>query len=513
MSKVPDVRIRPCNDRPHRADGLWVVYWMIAQRRVRYNFALQRAVEWASRLGRPLLVLEALSCDYPWASDRFHRFVVEGLADNARALRNAEVRYYPYVEPKRGAGSGLLEFLCSRAAVVVTDEYPCFFLPRVVDTVAARSRVLVEAVDSYGLLPLAATDRAFPRAHSFRRFLQRQLPEHLGALPKANPLARVRLPPRPQLPRDLIARWPAASAELLAASPEALAKLPLDHGVRPTHQHGGATAAGKALKTFLDGRLDDYVEHRNRPESNATSDLSAYLHSGHLASSEVFAALVRREGWSAQRLGSTTRGAREGWWGMSPAAEAFLDQLVTWRELGANMCFHRDDYDQYESLPDWARKTLARHERDVRPYVYSLDEFESAATHDEIWNAAQRQLFLEGRIHNYLRMLWGKKILHWSASPREALAIMIELNNKYALDGRDPNSYSGIFWILGRYDRAWGPERKIFGTIRYMSSKNTARKLSLQAYLERFGRDHAGPVGQWTASLTRRPRTIPGDRR
>ncbi|MDH4282798.1 MAG: deoxyribodipyrimidine photolyase, partial [Myxococcales bacterium] len=180
-------------------------------------------------------------------------------------------------------------------------------------------------------------------------------------------------------------------------------------------------------------------------------------------------------------------GAREGWWGMSANAESFLDELVTWRELGFNACAHRADYDQYESLPDWARQTLEEHQNDPRPYLYSLEQLESSETHDPIWNAAQTELRETGRLQNYLRMLWGKKILEWSPSPSDALAAMVELNNKYAVDGRDPNSYSGIFWVLGRYDRAWGPERAIFGKIRYMSSENTKRKLRMADYLARFG--------------------------
>jgi len=171
---------------------------------------------------------------------------------------------------------------------------------------------------------------------------------------------------------------------------------------------------------------------------------------------------------------------------MSPSAEAFLDQVVTWRELGFNMAANRPDHREYESLPDWALQTLEEHEGDARPHLYSLEEFQAAATHDELWNAAQRQLLREGIIHNYLRMLWGKKILEWTAEPREAASVMIQLNNRYAIDGRDPNSYSGIYWCLGRYDRPWGPERPVFGKIRYMTSRNTARKLQLKEYLQRF---------------------------
>ncbi|MFM7115281.1 MAG: deoxyribodipyrimidine photolyase, partial [Planctomycetota bacterium] len=177
-------------------------------------------------------------------------------------------------------------------------------------------------------------------------------------------------------------------------------------------------------------------------------------------------------------------GSNTGWWGAPPAVEAYLDQLITWRELGYNCCSLTTNYDQYQSLPGWAQKTLADHAKDKRPYLYSLEQFESAKTHDRLWNAAQRQLVYEGRIQNYLRMLWGKKVLEWTRTPQEALEILIELNNKYALDGRNPNSYSGIFWVLGRYDRAWGPERPIFGKIRFMSSDNTARKIDVRSYLE-----------------------------
>ena len=179
-------------------------------------------------------------------------------------------------------------------------------------------------------------------------------------------------------------------------------------------------------------------------------------------------------------------GSREGWWGAAPEVESFLDELITWREVGYNMCALTDNFDQYESLPEWARTTLEQHAGDPREYIYTLEEFESAATHDELWNAAQNQLVREGRIHNYLRMLWGKKIFEWSPSAPEALDVLIELNNKYALDGRNPNSYSGIFWCLGRYDRAWGPERPVYGKIRYMSSDNTARKVKVKDYVAHY---------------------------
>ena len=224
---------------------------------------------------------------------------------------------------------------------------------------------------------------------------------------------------------------------------------------------------------------------RNQPDAHVSSGLSPDLHFGHISTHEILSAIGGRTGWSTRKLKQKANGSREGWWGASANVEAFLDQLVTWRELGFNMCAHTVNYDKYESLPEWARKTLGRHAKDRRPIVYSSEQLENAQTYDKLWNAAQRQLLDEGTIHNYLRMLWGKKIIEWSVTPESALATMIEFNNKYALDGRDPNSYSGIFWTLGRYDRPWGPERPIFGTVRYMSSGNTARKFKVRSYIER----------------------------
>jgi deoxyribodipyrimidine photo-lyase len=281
-------------------------------------------------------------------------------------------------------------------------------------------------------------------------------------------------------------RWEAASEDILKADSEFLNALPIDHRVPVVSVHGGADAAQRTLRTFLRDKLHPYPMVRNHPDDDGASGLSPYLHFGHLAVHQVVAELMEREEWTPDRLSVHVNGKRVGWWGMNEGAEAFLDQLITWRELGFNMCSKREDYDRFESLPDWALMDLLKHAGDERPYLYSLEEFESAGTHDPLWNAAQTQLLREGRMHNYLRMLWGKKILEWTSSPQEALAVMVELNNKYALDGRDPNSYTGIFWVLGRYDRPWFPERPVFGKIRYMSSQSTLRKLRVEEYLQRF---------------------------
>ncbi|MCK6479161.1 MAG: deoxyribodipyrimidine photolyase [Planctomycetes bacterium] len=481
---VPAARIRLLNGHPLRPEGRYVLHWMTAFRRTRRNFALQRAAELASELRRPLLVLEALRCDHPWASERFHRFVLDGMAENGRALEGGPVRYHPYVEPAPGAGRGLLEALAAEACAVTTDDWPCFFHPAMAAAAAARVGVRMEAVDGNGLLPLSL-GRAFPTAHALRRFLQRELPPHLGEGPAEDPLAGRDLPPLRALPAGIGRRWPAAGPALLAGD---LRGVAVDRSVGAVDLRGGAGAARKALRSFVRDRLPRYGRGRNHPDGDAASGLSPWLHFGHLSVHEVLDAVAEAEGWSPDRLGGSTAGSKEGWWGMSPAAESFLDEVVTWRELGHLFSFHRPaDYDRFESLPDWARATLEAHAGDPRVETYGLDDLAAARTSDPVWNAAQRQLLREGRMHNYLRMLWGKRILGWSEGPREALAAMVELNNRYALDGRDPNSYSGILWCLGRFDRPWFPERPVFGTVRYMSTASTLRKLRMKGYLARYG--------------------------
>jgi deoxyribodipyrimidine photo-lyase len=480
------LRVRVLNSNAVEASREFILYWMVANRRVKSNFSLQRAVEWSIGLRKPLLIFEPLRCNYRWASDRLHAFVIEGMANNQAACSSRGVQYFPYIETSAHEGAGLLQALAERACVVVTDDFPCFFLPSMLRLVSRKIDIRLETVDSNGVLPMQATETVFPTAYAFRRYLQKELPGHLPHAPEEDPLAELTQTAKSISLDEIHRRWPAANLKGKESELTKLDQLPIDHSVQPATFRGGFMAAEETLQRFLDKRLDRYAESRNDPEQEAASGLSPYLHFGHISTHQVFAQICKRESWDLTRLSAKTSGSREGWWGMSTNAESFLDELITWRELGFNFCSHRADYDRYESLPPWAQKTLADHETDARAVVYSLEQLESATTHDEIWNAAQRQLVREGRMHNYLRMLWGKKILEWAASPREALSFMVELNNKFAVDGRDPNSYSGIFWVLGRYDRAWGPERPIFGKIRYMSSDNTARKLDLKGYLRRY---------------------------
>jgi deoxyribodipyrimidine photo-lyase len=484
MNNVPKVRIRSLHDASGNAKGDYVWYWMVAVRRPHYNFALDRAVELCQKYGRPLLVMEPLRCGYRWASDRLHRFVLQGMANNQATFAESGVTYLPYVEHKAGDGSGMLEALAERACAVVTDDYPCFFLPDMFAAVAPRLPVTMELVDSNGLLPLRATERTFPTAYAFRRFLQKELPPHLLATPNAS-LPSLSVLKGAKVPEKVSAQWPQATPALLQATPEALAAIAIDHSVKPAAFDGGHVAAGAALDLFLNERLPRYSEDRNHPDREGASELSPYLHFGHVSVHDMFARLTEQEKWHVGQQSSLTRGAREGWWNMSACAEAFLDEIITWRELGYNMSAHRPDYAEYNSLPDWAKKTLDEHRGDPREELYSHEELEHAQTKDPLWNAAQNQLVRYGRLHNYMRMLWGKKILQWSATPEAAVRVLIDLNNKYGVDGRDPNSYSGIFWCFGRFDRPW-PERQIFGKIRYMTSESTRRKFNVKGYIDQY---------------------------
>jgi deoxyribodipyrimidine photo-lyase len=479
-------RTRVLVDRPVRQSGEFVLYWMTSARRTRSNFALERAVNLAREHRKPLIVLEGLRADYRWANDRIHRFLLDGMADNARRFAATPVTYFPFVERTAGGGKGLLRALSAHAAAVIADDYPAFFLPRMLEAAIRQVDARFEAVDANGILPMRSSPKCFSTAFSFRAYLQSTLREHVQAWP-----AEMRFDDLPRLaglPREIEARWPPAHPGDLETPARLIATLPVDHSVAPVDLRGGERAASIALAGFVRDLLPHYNDNRRQPSVRGTSRLSPYLHFGHVGAHEVFSAVMSAEKWTTRRLAVKGGGRRAGWWGVSPDAESFLDQLMTWRELGFNMCVHRPaDYDRYASLPDWARATLEKHSRDPRKHVYTRAQFESADTHDPLWNAAQRELVSDGWMHNYMRMLWGKKILEWTRAPEDALEMMTEIMNKHALDGRDPNSYAGYLWTLGRYDRPWAPERPVFGTVRYMSSESTMKKLRMKPYLATYG--------------------------
>jgi deoxyribodipyrimidine photo-lyase len=338
----------------------------------------------------------------------------------------------------------------------------------------------VFAVDSNSLVPLSLLGAPVAAAAHLRPRIHKAFAEawaHRAAVSIEAPAVarrRVKAPFETWRPRGVAAFVDA---------------LPLDPLAPVSARPGGAPAARAALRSFVADRLRGYAEDRSEPRSpdeGHASGLSPWLHFGHLSIEEVAEAVLATTGrFTPDLLRVHNRGKREGYFCDDPDVNAFLDEALTWRDVGFN--WHRerrlDTAGLETALPAWALATLGAHARDARPYLYTPEQLEAGATHDPLWNAAQKELVATGSIHNYLRMLWGKKVLEWSPSPAEAYRSLVHLNNKYALDGRDPNSYTGILWCFGLFDRPWPPERKVFGSVRYMSSDNTARKFDVKPYL------------------------------
>ena len=308
---VDSLRIRAINSHPVRPSGRFILYWMTSARRLGWNFGLQHAVDCAVEWKKPLVILEALRCDYPHANDRLHRFVIDGMEANRQQAAASAACYLPYVEPSPGDGSHLLSTLASHACAVVTDWYPAFFLPRMIAAAGKKLDVRLEAVDSNGLIPLAVHGKAFAAARFYRAYVQRELRTHLAAFPEPSPLERLRgIAPRPSLPEDVVQRWPSANERLLGGNAKELAKLPIDHAVPPSPMKGGAIAGAQVRRTFVTSKLARYDEAHNHPDADGTSRLSPYLHFGHISAHEIFAAVMTEERWTTRRLGKSGGGRR-----------------------------------------------------------------------------------------------------------------------------------------------------------------------------------------------------------
>jgi deoxyribodipyrimidine photo-lyase len=477
-----EARLRRLNDARIGRGGDYVLYWCQGYRRLDHNHALDYALACAGELEKPLVVYEGLRLDYPWSSRRLHRFILEGMAENAAAAAEQGLNYWPYVETPGQPAKGLLGRLAMRAALVVTDDYPGFIVPGQSAALARKVGVPVFAVDSNSMVPLSLLGATVTAAAHLRPRLHKAFAEawahRAAARPQVDGAARKRV----------AASFDTWKRKDLTAFVDA---LPVDPTVPPVPSTPGGTSAGRVrLAAFRKGRLAGYAEKRNEPrppEAGHASGLSPYLHFGHLSIEEVVAAVLRTAGrWTPDELRLDRRGRREGYFGAGPDVDAFLDEALTWRDLGFH--WHRARRADTESLdralPRWALATLQAHARDRRAYLYTLEEWEAGATHDRLWNAAQRELVATGTIHSYLRMLWGKKVVEWSRTPEEAYRTLEHLNHKYALDGRDPNSYTGILWCFGLFDRPWAPERPVLGSLRYLSSENAARKFRLGAYYD-----------------------------
>jgi len=444
---IQSERVQPLNRHPVKK-GKYVLYWMQASQRAEYNHALEFAIRQANLMKEPLVVFFGLTDSYPEANERHYHFMIEGLRTVQESLRaRGIVLLIERVSPEIGAAK-----MAREASLVVCDRGYLRLQKKWRTHVAENIDCLLLQVESDVVVPVdTASQREEFSAATLRRWLLPLLQHYLVDLEH-------------ETPRMDSSRLDFPSVDLSRAGNLA-ETLPIDHSVRPVAGfRGGTDEAKRRLEEFLNSKLDNYAEMRNDPTENALSDLSPYLHFGQI--SPLYVAL------RVSRVGS-------------PGVMPFLEELVVRRELAINFVHHNEHYDSFSGLPAWARRTLIQHQKDTREYIYSIEDLESASTHDPIWNAAQLQMMRTGKMHGYMRMYWGKKILEWSASPEEAFKIALYLNNRYELDGRDPNSFAGIAWCFGKHDRPWA-SRPVFGNIRYMSSAGLKRKFDVTRYIARF---------------------------
>ena len=459
-------RVRKLNDAPVRERARYVLYWSQMNRRVPVNQALEYAAEQANLLGLPLLVYEGLGCTYEYANDRIHTFVVEGVPDTQKRLAARGIGYCFYLRRRKTDANDVLYRLAAEAALVVTDDYPVFIAPIHNASVPGKIGVAYHAVDASCIVPMSRHEKRNFGAYTIRPRINKMLPEYL------KPLEEV------QVLRSWEGGRPEWHVEVTAKNvPELVASCEIDHKVPPSLSfHGGQGEAERLLEHFLEAHLRTYAKERNEPSKHATSHMSPYLHFGMISSLRI--ALRAKEYAEEHRL----------------VAAEFLEELIVRRELAFNFARFTPDVHTLASLPDWCRKTMAKHAADVRNPVYTAEQMERGETYDDLWNATQKEMLLRGKVHGYYRMYWGKKILEWSATYDEALQLMIYLHDKYCLDGRDPNTYTNILWCFGLHDRPWG-ERPIFGMLRYMSYDGMKRKTDIKAYInevaemERTGKD------------------------
>jgi deoxyribodipyrimidine photo-lyase len=441
-------RIHALNSREPARRAKYAVYWMQRSQREGWNHALEHCIDLANELQMPPVVLFVLTSGYPEANLRHYSFMAEGLEQTA--VRLAE-RGIPLVIRTGDPVEEVLGF-CKEAGVCVTDAAYTREPRRWRRAVAERLSIPLVQVETDTVVPVAvASPKEEYTAGTFRPKLHRQLPAFL------TPIAR-RRPVRRADPQEFSGLNPQRLQEHLRGMEIEATPGPVE-GL-----HGGAAAAESLLDDFIARTLDRFGEQRNDPNAGAVSGLSPYLHFGQISPLEIAIRVLESA---------------------SPGKEPFLEELVVRRELSFNFTSYNPRYDSQESLPDWARKTLQAHAEDSREVIYSLQELENEHTADPYWNAAQRQLRITGGMHGYMRMYWGKKILEWSPTPETALSRALLLNNRYALDGRDPNSFAGVAWCFGKHDRAW-KERPVFGKVRYMNDRGLRRKFDADRYARRM---------------------------
>jgi deoxyribodipyrimidine photo-lyase len=447
---IQKTRIQLLNDAD-LAKGKYVLYWMQQSQRAEYNHALEYAIHKANRLGQGVLVAFGLTDDYPEANLRHYTFMLEGLQETRRTLAGRGIK----MVVQKGAPAEIAVNLGRKASLIVCD---CGYLRHQKawrGQVARQADCRVVQVESDVIVPVrVVSDKAEYAARTIRPKIHKYLANYLNEFKPAT------------------IKQPSLNLDIQGLDLEdvdaVLQKLKIDRGVAAVTRFftGGASQARQIFKSFLHQRLARYVDNRNQPQTDDISHMSPYLHFGQI--SPLYLALQINQ--TGDRL--------------QAAKQAFLEEMIVRRELAMNFANYAPHYDSYQCLPNWARRTLAEHEKEPREYVYTRRQLENAQTHDEYWNAAMREMRFTGFMHNYMRMYWGKKILEWTKTPEHAFRTTLAINNKYFLDGRDANSYAGVAWVFGVHDRAWF-ERPIFGKIRYMAASGLERKCDIRGYVNK----------------------------
>ncbi|MDQ4064331.1 MAG: deoxyribodipyrimidine photo-lyase [Actinomycetota bacterium] len=450
--QLQEERIRHLNDKDVR-EGDYVLYWMQEAQRAEYNHALEYAAQRANELEQRLLVVFGLTDGYPEANLRHYTFLLEGLQDVEEALEARKIQFVV----RSGSPDEVALNLGKDASLIICDMSYLRLQKEWRKKVAEGADCAVVQVETEVVVPV---ELASNKQEHAARTLRPKINEHLDDF-------LVELQPTAVDKKSLNMEVDGLD---LSNIEKILEDMDLDRSVEPLiHLYkGGTNEAKRILEHFLKNRFDDYVENRNQPQTDDVSHMSKYLHYGHI--SPVYVALrIREAGKGRENI------------------DSYIEELIVRRELSINFCHYTSDYDSFSCLPNWAKKTLKEHKDDEREYVYTRKQLENAGTHDEYWNAAMNEMRHTGYMHNYMRMYWGKKILEWSNTPEYAYSTTLYLNNKYFLDGRDPNSYANVSWVFGQHDRGW-KEREVYGKVRYMSAGGLERKAKPKQYVEKVER-------------------------
>ena len=447
---IQKARIKVLNKKDVKK-GAYVLYWMQASQRAEYNHALEYAILRANELRQPIVVFFGITDHFPEANERHYAFMLEGLREVRRSLEKRGIQMVIlHKSPELGAVQ-----VARRASLAVVDQGYLKIQKKWRNDAGNQMDCPLIQIESDVVVPVEeASPKEEYSAATLRPKIHKKLKHFLTSLKEHDPLVD-----------SCCLSFDSFDVEDIEI---ALSKLGIDRSVKKvTSFHGGTKEARKHLQVFLQERLDQFPELRNDPTLDYLSHMSPYLHFGQI--SPLFVALKASE----------TK---------SPGTEAFLEELIVRRELSMNFVLYNEKYDSFEAVPDWAKKTLRVHQKDRRQYTYTLEEMESAKTHDPYWNAAQKEMIIQGKMHGYMRMYWGKKIIEWSKTPEEAFRIAVYLNNKYELDGRDPNGFTGAAWCFGKHDCPWG-NRPIFGNVRYMNDKGLKRKFDSGGYVKKMNLD------------------------